>query len=352
MTIQFSDYPYYPALRTRPAEITGYSNLRADVKNSLLPIMRIGAWPRCEDISESIRQLETSTEGRPFILDLTRELMYQNPAVHSLLDSSDDFKPWRNFVKGISNAIPVVQFIQSARLPQVIRQTRKLEGMGRKLAFRISDFTNDTNKVITALSAMDDPKNALVIIDAGYIRETMAASIAACISSVNDIREEIPNAEITVISTSYPASLTSFVFSNSQSTAGAINILERDLHEEIGVDAVIYGDHGSIHARTGRATGGKYTPTIDCALYDAWLFERRPNTDGEGHISAAQSILSRWPESSTDDTWGAEMLRRAASGDLEGLKTRAAWIAVRVNMHLTRQFELSSQSESSQEEDI
>jgi len=343
MTIQFSDYAYYPALRTRPAEIQGYSELSNAVKDGIVPIMRLGAWPRCEDVSEPLLQLENGTSGRPFILDVTREAAYQNSTIHGLLDHTEDFKQWRDFVRSLPNAIPVVQFSASARLPNIIRQTRLIEAMGRKLAFRISDYISDTSKVITALSAMDSPKNALVIIDAGYIRETMAASIAACISTVNDIREEIPAAEITVISTSYPASVLPYNVGSNQ-TSGAISILERELHEAIGADAVIYGDHGSIHARTRPATGGKYTPHIDCALYDAWLFERRPNSDGVGYTDAARSIITRWPECNTDDTWGARMILKAASGALDGMKSRSTWIAVRVNMHLTRQFELSTQT--------
>jgi hypothetical protein len=314
--------------------------------------MRLGAWPRCTDLSESITQLRNAVGKNRFILDVTRELTYQNPAAHALLEAADDFKAWRDFVESVPNAIPTVQFAPNARLPQIIRQTRHLENMDRKLAFRISDFQGDTNKVVTALSAMDDPKNALIVIDAGYIRETMAASIAACISSVNDIRDEIPSAEITVISTSYPASVTSFVYSNGQNTAGAINILERDLFEAIGSDAVIYGDHGSIHARTKAATGGKYTPQIDCSLYDAWIFERRPNMDGEGYVDAAKAIVKRWPECTTDDTWGAEMIRKAASGNVEGMKSRSHWIAVRVNLHLTRQYELSCQVMAPDDEDL
>jgi hypothetical protein len=351
MDIQFGDYPYYPSLRTRPAEINGYANLRANIKNALLPIMRIGAWPRCADLSESITQLKNAAGENRFVLDVTREPMYQNLAVHALLEPKDDFKAWREFVKSIPNAIPTVQFASNARLSQIIRQTRQLEAMSRKLAFRISDFQGDTNKVITALSAMDDPTNALIVIDAGYIRETMAASIAACISSVNDIRDEIPSAEITVISTSYPASVTSFVFPSGENTAGTINILERDLFEAIGSDAVIYGDHGSIHARTKAATGGKYTPQIDCPLYDAWLFERRPNLDGEGYIDAARVVAQRWLECAIDDTWGAEMIRKAATGDVEGMKSRSHWIAVRVNLHLTRQYELSCQVMAPEDED-
>lgn len=350
MAIEFGDYPYFPSLRTRPAEIAGYANLRPQVKKGLVPIMRVGAWPRCDDLSESMNELMKASEGNPFILDITREVVYQNSSVHGLLDPTDDFKPWRDFVKSFDQAIPTVQFSQVARLPQIIRQTRHLEALGRRIAFRISDFQADTSKVITAMSAMDDPKNALIVIDAGYIRETMAASIAACVSSVNDIRDEIPSAEIAVISTSYPASVTSFLQPPGQATAGIVGILERELYEAIGSDVVIYGDHGSIHARTKAATGGKYTPQIDCSLYDAWLFERRPNSDGEGYIDAARSILTRWDDGATDDTWGAEMIRKAAGGDVAGMKSRSHWIAVRVNLHLTRQFELSQQEFSSEDD--
>jgi hypothetical protein len=350
MTIKFADYPYFPSLRTRPAEILGYANLRPEVKNGLVPIMRLGAWPRCEDLSASIDQLVKAADGNSFILDVTREMMYQNTTVHKLLESDNNFKAWQDFALSIDQAIPTVQFSQTARLSQIIRQTRQLEAWGRRIAFRISDFQADTAKVIAAMSAMDDPKNALIVIDAGYIRETMAASIAACVSSVNDIRDEISEAEIAVISTSYPASVTSFLHPPGQATSGIINILERDLFEAIGPDAVIYGDHGSIHARAKAATGGKYTPQIDCALYDAWMFERRPNSDGEGYIDAARSILNHWDEGRTDDTWGAEMIRKAAAGDVENMKSRSFWIAVRVNLHLTRQFELSQQVITSEDD--
>jgi hypothetical protein len=102
MSIKFSDFPYYPALRTRPAELTGYSKLNSNIKNNLVPIMRLGSWPRCADLSESIAQLTDAIEDNNFIVDITREAMYQNPSVHALLDPSDDFKAWRNTAKSIS----------------------------------------------------------------------------------------------------------------------------------------------------------------------------------------------------------------------------------------------------------
>jgi hypothetical protein len=345
MVMRFGKFKYYPALRTRPAEMVGYQNLTESVKDGLLPIMTIGAWPRMEGLDESVRNIQSAVGNRPTIVDLTREATYQNDIAKALLSPDDNFKQWRDFVSNIPNAIPVVQFASGARLPQIIRQTRLLENAtpGSQLAFRISDFKNDTNLVINSMSAMDSPQNALVIIDVGYIRETMAASIAACITAANEIREEIPSAEITVLSTSFPSSVTSHVSAGTNGMSGAVNIMERDLHEAIGADAVIYGDYGSIHARTRPATGGKYTPHIDCALYDAWVFERRPGSDAQGYIDAAQAILRVCPSCVEDGTWGSAEIMRAATGNIDGLKVRSSWIAVRVNMHITRQYELSTE---------
>jgi hypothetical protein len=344
MQITFNNQSYYPALRTRPAEMIGYQNLSDIVKNGLLPIFALGSWPRTEGLDGSLQAISGAIgDDRPKIIDLTRDSLYRNERINALLDPSDNFKRWRNFVVTVPNAIPVVQLTADARLTQIIRQTREFENAGlNKLCFRITDFVNDAPKIITALAAMDSPQNALIIIDAGYIRETMAASIFACIKSINEIRDEIPTADITVLSNSYPSSVAPFA-NSAQKLSGAINIMERDLHDAIGVDAAIYGDHGSIHARIRPATGGTYTPHIDCALYDAWIFERRPGEDAQGYISAAQSIVAECPDCIADNTWGGGEIRRAAGGDIEKLKTRAAWISVKVNMHLTRQFELSEQ---------
>lgn len=353
MTIRFDDYPYYPALRTRPAEMEGYKELTQQIKKSLLPIVTLGAWPRMDGLGESLAKLQAAVEKRPVILDLTRESAYQNSEVKDLMNSDSNFKAWCEFASRIPNAIPMVQITTDAKQSQIIRQTRQLEGAGlQKIAFRVTDFTNDTPKVINALSAMDSPENALVIIDAGYVRETMAASIAACVSTINDIREEIAETIITVLSTSYPATLTTFIDPSSKGTAGIISLLERDLHQAVGSDASIYGDHSSIHAKVYPTTGGKYTPQIDFPLYDAWAIERRPGMDGNGYVDAASSLISKYPEILEDDSWGTRMIMTAAKGEIDGMKARAKWIAVRVNIHIKKQLELSMATISDEEEDI
>ncbi|WP_153115892.1 beta family protein [Rhodocyclus tenuis] len=354
MDVSFEDYKYYPALRTRPAEMYGYRQLSDESKRNMLPIITLGAWRNQEGISESISQLQKAVGERPFILDLTAESSHQNAALRKVLDSEENFKAWQSYVTDIPNAVPVIQITPSAKNQQIIRQTRQLENSGLgKVAFRITDFLSETDKVTTALSAMDSPENALVIIDVGYIRETMAASIAACVTAINQVREDVEDAIIAVISTSFPASVTSHLDANSGGKRGIIGILERVLHQEIGGSEVaIYGDHSSIHAKVYANAGGRYTPRIDYPLYDAWAFERRPETNSTGYIDAATTLIESYPEILEDGSWGAEMIRKAAEGLIDGMKTPSSWIAARVNMHISRQLALSLESPDGDEEDF
>lgn len=353
LKINFEDFGYYPALRTRPSEILGYSRLSKHDKDRLLPIMTLGAWPRQDGLVESLGQTLKAVDKHPFILDLTRELTHQNSELKKLLNADENYKAWREFVKDIPNVIPVVQIPSGAKTPQIIRQAKAFERMGLgKVAFRITDFGIDAEKVTNALSAMDSSENALVIIDVGYIRETMAASIAASVMAINNVREDVEDAIITVISTSFPATVTPHMDTNSGGKRGIMSILERVLHQEIGSEAAIYGDHGSIHAKVYQTKGGRYTPRIDYPLYDAWVFERRPDTNSAGYIDAAQTLITSYPEIKEDNTWGAEMIQKAANGEIDGMKTPSSWIAARVNMHISRQLELSLEAEEGDEEDF
>jgi hypothetical protein len=353
MPINFDSYKYFPALRTRPAEIDGYAHLNDQIKDSLSPIITLGAWPRSEGLEESIRATIGAIGDRPLILDLTREASYQNAAVKSLLDPQGAFERWREFAARVEKAIPVVQITSDAKLAQIIKQARLLEKSSSKaVAFKIADFASDTSRVVAALSALDAPGQALVIVDAGYIRDSMSASLAAVASAINEIRDEIPDAIITVTSTSFPASVVGHLTQDSAGTNGTIAILERDLHSAIGPDAAIYGDHSSIHSRVYIAAGGRFMPRIDYPLSDAWQFERRPGKDSTGYIDAAKTHLRNFPAIEEEDTWGAEKIRNASRGDIEGMKTPARWIAARVNMHISRQQNLSNEYENSEDDDF
>lgn len=336
MKKEFLEYSYFPGLRTRPAEMLGYQKLTDDVKGDLLPLFTLGLWPRQDSLKRSMEEAQAAIGGGNFILDLTKEPTYQTDDLKKLLNPSDGFAAWRKYALAQSNVIPVVQF--GARLPDVIKQARYFSNAGQhKLAVRIQDFQEDVPKAVSVLAALDSADQCLVFLDLGYVRDTMSASIAAAITAINDIREDIPEALICVMSSSFPNSVTSFVKAGTSGKSGVIEILEKNLYEEIGSEAALYGDYGSIHGRVYLSTGGRYVPRIDYPLEDAWVFERRPDTDAQGYVSAAKALLKDHPEISDDDTWGAEQIVAAAKGKIDGMKTPASWIAARVNMHISRQ---------------
>ncbi|MBB5191193.1 hypothetical protein HNQ50_001916 [Silvimonas terrae] len=336
ISIDFNSKNYYPALRSRPAEILGYKNLKDSVKDKIIPTFTLGAWPRHQDLKEGLNNTLAAVGGRPFILDLSKEPLHQTDDLQKLLDPNDGFSLWKEFTANIENVIPVVQITSSSKMAQVIRQARAFESRGLgKLAFRLPFNPQIISFASAALASLDSADNALVIVDAGYIRDSMASSLIASVNTINEIRDGVEEATIAVISSSFPSSVTSFLTGGP--STGVIGILERDLHEQIGADAAIYGDYGSIHAKVYVTGGGRYTPRIDYPSPEDWCFERRPDTTSEGYIDAAQALLDKIPSIAKEDTWGAEMIRKAAAGSIDGMKTPSSWIAARVNMHIERQ---------------
>ncbi|RRO01532.1 protein beta [Pectobacterium aquaticum] len=340
MKMNFDNYSYYPALRTRAAEILGLSQIKKDKKDKILPLITLGKWPRSDEIQVSLDKALEAMDGLPFILDVTKEDKHHCLSSFDLLSPENNFKNWVSFCSQNEKIIPVVQMPESARLREIAQQARILEKEKGSVAFHIRNLNLDINKTLASLVALDSPENAIIFIDLGYIRGHISTITSAAISAINQIRTEIPEAIISVLSTSFPSSVASFSGDNGQS--GYIDIIERELHQTIGGRGVsIYGDHGSIHAVVYDNVGGRYVPRIDISLDDAWYFERRSGLDSKGYIEAAKAILKKYPNYLEDDTWGALMIRNAASGDTSGMGSPAKWIAVRVNLHITKQIELS-----------
>lgn len=352
MKIDFNDYTYFPHLRSRPAEVKGYSELSIESKDSIIPIFTLGVWPRQTDSSMSLKEVISASSGRPFMLDLTSDPAYLSQDIYELRNPDSNFGNWQEFIKKIEHPIiPVIQITEESKISQVIRQARALESFGLgKIAFKIITFSDQINNVIAALSALDSSDNALVIIDAGYVRDTLHASLAGSVTAINSIRDEVDTAIISVASTSFPSSVMPFIDAKSKGTSGAISILETKLHAAIGSGAVIYGDHGSIHSRVYPTRGGKFIARIDYPLNDAWVFERRADTNSQGYVSAAEVLIETYPEICEDDTWGAKKIVQAANGEIENMKTPASWIAARVNMHISKQIEINRSSQTDEED--
>jgi hypothetical protein len=342
MTINVSldQYHYYPAIRSRRAELEGLRELDVTRKSRILPIITLGEWPRAVNFEQSLSAATDAMNGLPFIIDLTTDRARLPDLRQKLVDGSNGFKSWRQFASQASQAIPTVLMSEVSRTRDVIRQAAEIENRAGKVAFRIRDFMVETPKVIAALCALDDPSNAIVFVDCQYIRNGVAAFATAAVATINAIRTEFPESIISVLSTSFPASTLPFFGPNGQT--GSIEILEQDLFSRIGGRGVaIYGDHSSIHSVVyDDAVGGRrWTPRIDYPLPRAWQLERRPNEDNAaGYSDAAKTLLRQHPGISGSDIWGEQKIHEAACGEVHA-KGPATWIAVRVNIHLARQID-------------
>lgn len=339
--ISFDDYSYFPALRTRQAELKGLEQLSTDQKLRLLPMLTLGRWPKATDFNKSAEKAAIAMEKLPHVLDLTNDVSHLGDEQRKLRDSTDAFAAWRDFAIQYDSAIPVVQLVPGAKARDQVRQATLLENAAGKIAFRIRDFAVDTSLIINAISAMDDPGNALVYIDCQYIRSALAAYVTATVATINQLRAQFPELFIVVLSTSFPPSVLPFADPSQQ--RGVIDIQERDLHSRIGGSAVsAYGDHGSVHSVVYDDTKiMRWSARIDYPRELSWHFERRPGEQGEaGYITAAAAIAATDPDIGKRGIWGEEMIVKAAQGQPHA-RAPAPWIAVRVNIHLARQLTFS-----------
>lgn len=350
--INFEQYAYYPTLRTRNAELKGLAQLDAVRKRQIVPLITLGKWPKSEDFARSAEKATEAMGDNPFFIDLPDDPRHHTASSTSLADPKGAYRAWRDFVGSHENAIPIIQTAHGTRR-DIVQQALRLEASHGRLGFRIRDFQKDTPLVVAALSALDQVSNALVFVDAQYIRSALPAYIAAVTTTINALRAEVPETIIAVLSTSFPASRTQFFDASRE--RGSIGILDRELHENIGGGAVaMYGDYGSIHAVIyDDQPIMRWSPTIDYAMEYEWVFERRAGeaTNGDGYIAAAQGLLTRFPEIADSAVWGDRMIVDAANGEPYG-NGPVSWIAVRVNLHLSRQIDLSAELASEPEDDF
>lgn len=351
---EFEDFLYYPKLRTRAAELNGLKRLTDSRKDKIIPLITAGKWPRATSFDSGIKKVIEFFPDRPFFLDLTDEHNTFSIEQIKLKDATNNYKNWREYTKQFPNAIPVAQLNRQASLRDFVMQARLCEQEFGKVAFVIHDYVRDLEYVKSALSSLDDVNNAIVFIDSKYIRNSYSAILAANIQTINAIRKDVPEANISTLSTSFPSSLASFTNNNAK-TQGMIDILERQLHEDLGgYDVVGYGDYASIHGIIYDDTPEimRWAARVDYPAENYWQFERRPKgsistgstgTSKADFIHAAKAIFSSNPDIQGSDIWGENMITQTATTpDFDGIGFGpASWISVRVNIHLSKQIDYS-----------
>lgn len=335
----FSDFNYCPLVRTRNAEMNGFSHLEQADKEKTLPVFVASKLPRTPEdtINPSFEKcIEVTNEGQPFIFALTRLHQHGNDEIGRLRDESNGYKGWLDFLKEKrkehESFIPSVILDTDANIRNIVKQSRKIEDQHGKFAVHVScKFSSDMEMASLIAASVDETDNALFILDLGYINEnTFSAAKALAINNINRIRTIDSNFDIVLAASSYPKSAAEY-----NDRTGMIPIKERDLFCDIGGEKVaIFGDYASIHPNLYDGTPRGWVPRIDYSLEEYWYFYRlRNQNSAQAYTDCAKNIVESENWTGDITTWAENEIQNAANGTPSG-KSPAHWISVRVNQHL------------------
>src|SRR6185437_5947144 len=117
---------YLPAIRSRQAELRGYSELTAETKTGLRPLIALG---RLGQIAETARVAErvVAAVGGEFFLDLNTFQDQQCEGWQELCNSEGNFRAWQDFAANVDNATPVALIRDGAPERAFIRQVLTIE---------------------------------------------------------------------------------------------------------------------------------------------------------------------------------------------------------------------------------
>jgi hypothetical protein len=348
--MEIEQFRYLPVLKTTDAELTAYEELDGRVKDNVLPLFELTKSRRTKKnpvgpIEIRLNELQELTQGRLFILDLTQEPSLSNTQIDDLLGTTNDgYKLWRKFVADIENVIPVIHYNEEADAADNIKQARELERQHQAVAFRIDVYDPSTPVYFRGVvDALRHPERLVVILDAGYVSVQAWEEAAAPLRKrIKEISKFLPSANYFSVCSSFPKTVVAPGYGADAS--GEFNLVEIDVHESANREKpdIKYGDYGSIHPVRYPMGGGGWIPRIDAPL-DRMCFYHRERASDQGnrkaYIKVAKRVFGdkRYKKIQRVDAWGDTEIQSAAEGNPHGINP-SHWIAVRANLHITRQY--------------
>lgn len=336
---------YIPILKTTDAELRGIRELEDTVLASTLPLFELTKSRKTKlepfgNVEKSMLKIHDVMKDKAFILDLTAHEDMSNYQIEHLQDETEGFKNWRDFLESHSyfNIFPVVHVVPD-EIIETTRLVKWLSSRYKKYVLRINSHDVDSSLYIKAvLDGCPDPEKLILIIDVGFVLEgnyleQLNQSTARCMEAIRDY--EVKN--IAVCSSSFPKSVKGHTAECGDSR-GKFPRFEAKLVSETSeaVDCkLIYSDFASIHPKRYKVDGGTWIPRVDSPIDDLYIYTRFRREAG-GYVRAAKAMLDEPLYGGDLECWGNDEIQAAASEEPNGLSP-SYWIAVRLNLHITRE---------------
>lgn len=358
-------FKYVPILSLSPSEMLALAELPNKDKDLILPLIPLKGWMSAKDLSASVDRVEKTIGMRQWIADIDvkflegavkfpltgeypRRVYYE---IRDLLDSSDGYENWFQFLLVHPNAIPVAQLED---IEQLALQLQKLSSLGRGVVVRLvinSIGSYEFDRILKELVGAG-LKDLYILFDYGDVKGESLSYVNQYFLLIETYFKKLPNAL-------FSATCTSFPYSFSGSYKGEISIYERLIYQKIkAINSdlrLVYSDYGS--TRAGKMSGGSGTPPprIDYPLKNDWRFVRKefadPKNIEEGEKARIYSDIAReiilsdyWLQDLY--LWGTQMITLTSKSDDFGISTPVKATAVRINIHLYKQLHYDAEIES------
>jgi hypothetical protein len=347
---------YFPSLTIRQSEAEALRRLAEPVKEVMFPVVRVQAWPHPKSgeggpVERSMDHIAGAWGARNIGIDLAlptapSDKIYKTQAradwaalgrseISALHDPTDGYQAWCSFIASDQRRIPVVQWSDNAHALRT--QIQRLAALNRGLIFR---FRRSRGWNLTQAAALvglplgEIP--VLMIYDYEQIglRDDLTSIGVTAQGAILTANSQFSGAVRTHVfkGSSFPSE-----FATTGEEYACLTIRERQLFDMLkaspplvsaGID-LNYGDHAAVFA-SDREPAFRGVPRVDYPTPGEWIYHRRR----EGFYDAACRVRS---DSKWDDAnlcWGAQRIRQAASGQMDGLNSAGRWTTIRMNVHM------------------
>lgn len=346
------NYNYAPILKLQPSEITALQELTDRAKDLVLPVILLRGWVGSKKLENSIPRIQKAFGNRNFILDIDpffldglhtasveRRAHDVFAEFQALLDSSNGYNNWYEFLRDTPQAIPTLQL---GDISQINTQITKLVSLGNGLAVRFEDSTFSLMPTVLQALIDNDVRDLFVILDYGQLYGDVLVQATRAVTDIRNAHLARPSALLAVSASSFPSSF-------PETSNGDATIQERRLFREVDrltpTIRKIYSDRAS--ARAEKLSGGGIpSPRIDYPLKDVWRFIKKKLSDPkeenaderiELYTEVAQEIMDAEYWKNDLHVWGTQMIELTSRGEGAGIDNATKATAVRINLHMHQQ---------------
>lgn len=323
-------------MKSAPAEIAAYRTLYPDVKQLTFPIFKARPWQNANSFQLTLDRVTEAAGGYPFGLALdgsrfehTNEKRAQ-AEFDALFVEADGFSAYYETLSGIPGAVPVLLPTRSRK--ELAAQIANVDQLDRGLIVHQQKGVAfpQFSKLISSRSPL--PHDTVFAVDAGWSRDYQALE-AWTIPAIERINAAVPEAEIAVVSSSFPSSFRHIIGHSEE--RGSERILFATTRQRFNRADLTYGDWGSTRPSiTGG--GGKIPSRVDLPRPTSWdIFRADPDND-PGFCEMAWAASHHAAFSLTPSCWGKEMIS-ITDDEGNGINSRPTAATVRLNIHMTLQ---------------